>query len=410
MNSHTTEELYDRFVLGNYPKAPLTLVRGLGTRVWDDQGNEYLDLTGGIGVNALGHCHPAWVQQVSQQATTLVHTSNLFRNELQGRLAAALVEKTGPGKVFFCNSGMEANEALLKLSRRHGIRKAGVEGKCHKVITAKQAFHGRSFGTMTATPQEKIQKGFAPLLPGFSYAELNNLASFEALIDEETAAILIEPVQGEGGVHACTPEFLRGLRELCDRHELLLLLDEVQSGLGRTGQFFAFQESGIVPDAVAIAKGLGGGFPIGAMWVRDKNADLLPPGSHGTTFGGSPLGSAAALATISVIESENLLAHVRKTSEPWMKELAKLRDEFPELVLAVRGRGFMVGVQLAIDPAPVLAEMRARGVLAVSAGGNVVRFLPPLNTSAADLDRATETLRDALASVAETSRPAEKSS
>lgn len=406
MTPHNSEELYDSFVLGNYPKAPLTLVRGEGTRVWDDAGKEYLDFTGGIGVNSLGHCHPFWVQQVSRQAATLAHTSNVFRNEVQGRLAAVIVEQAGPGKVFFCNSGLEANEALLKLSRRHGLRRTGQEGKCYKVISARSAFHGRSFGAMSATPQEKIQKGFAPLLPGHSYAELNDLESFARSVDDETAAILIEPIQGEGGIRSCTPEFLRGLRELCDKHDLLLLLDEVQCGIGRTGDFFAFEESGIVPDAVALAKGLGGGFPIGAMWVRDKHTDLLPPGSHGTTFGGSPLACAAALATLTVIARENLTERVSQNGRHWIQNLQAVRTAHADLVVEVRGRGYMVGVQLSIDPAPVVAEMRAQGLLAVSAGGNMIRLLPPLNTAPADLEHASRILRTALSVIGRQARAA----
>src|SRR5690625_6409126 len=265
MIAETAEELYDKFVLGNYPKAPLTLVEGRGVHVWDDEGNEYLDFTGGIGVNAIGHSHPFWAQQVAQQAGTLTHTTNLFRNSLQGRVAGILVEKAGPGKVYFCNSGLEANEALFKLARRHGLKKAGEEGKCFKIISARKSFHGRSFSGMAATDQERVNSGFAPLLPGFVHADFNDLASFEAQIDEHSAAIVLETIQGEGGIHPATPEFMQGIRELCDKHDLLLLLDEVQCGIGRTGDFFAFEESGITPDAIGMAKGLGGGFPIGAM-------------------------------------------------------------------------------------------------------------------------------------------------
>jgi acetylornithine/N-succinyldiaminopimelate aminotransferase len=397
INQLNSEELYDEFVLGNYPKAPLTLVRGAGVHVWDDQGREYLDFTAGIAVNAIGHSHPFWVQQVSHQAATLVHTSNLFRNEVQGRLAAVLVEKAGPGRVFFCNSGLEANEALIKLSRRFGIWRSGEEGKCYKMITARNGFHGRSFGAMSATPQEKIQKGFAPFVPGFSYAELNNLESFERLVDDQTAAIMLETIQGEGGIAACTKEFLRGLRELCDRRNIMLLLDEVQCGVGRTGDFFAYEESGIVPDAIGLAKGLGGGFPIGGMWVHEKHTGLLPPGSHGTTFGGSPLACAAALATLTVIERDKLLEHVRHVGPHWRRQLEGLRDSFPDLVAEIRGRGFMVGVRLSVDPAPVVAELRSLGMLAVGAGSNVIRLLPPLIATAADLERSVRFLRSALA-------------
>lgn len=406
MTTETPDELYEQFVLGNYPKAPLTLVRGRGNLVWDDSGKEYLDFSGGIAVNSLGHCHPFWVQQVAQQAATLVHTSNLFRNEVQGRLAGVLASRAGPGKVFFCNSGLEANEALFKLARRHGFRRTGEEGKRFKVLTARNAFHGRSFGGMSATTQEKIRTGFAPFLSGFAYGELNDPASFERLIDDETAAIAVEPIQGEGGVHPCTTEFLRGLRELCDRHDLLLLLDEVQTGIGRTGDFFAFEAAGIVPDAVAMAKGLGGGFPIGAMWVHAEHTELMSPGSHGTTFGGSPLACAAALATLTVIEREGLLDRVRTNSVRWMELLEKVRTDLPDQVVNVRGRGYLVGVELARDPAPVLAAMREIGLLAVPAGGNVIRFLPSLITTPAEIEKSVRIFRSALSRGGRTVREA----
>lgn len=396
MTPESPEDLYEKFVLGNYPKAPLTLVRGAGNRVWDDSGDEYLDFSGGIAVNSIGHCHPFWVQQVAQQAATLTHTSNLFRNTVQGRLAGVLVEKAGPGRVFFCNSGLEANEALFKLARRHGLRRAGEEGKRYKIVSAKNSFHGRSLGGISATTQEKVRTGFAPFVPGFVHADFNDLASFEKLIDDETAAILIEPIQGEGGIHVATPEFLQGLRELCDRHDLLLLLDEVQCGVGRTGDFFAFEESGILPDAVALAKGLGGGFPIGALWVRDRHADLFPPTSHGTTFGGSPLACAAGLATLTVIEREGLLDQVRANAPYLLKGLERIRENMPEAIVGVRGRGYMIGIELALDPAPVLAAMRSLGLLAVAAGGNVIRLLPSLTTTPAEIEKAVRLFRNAL--------------
>jgi acetylornithine/N-succinyldiaminopimelate aminotransferase len=304
----STADLYDAHVLKNYARAALTLVRGRGSLVWDDQGRQFLDFTSGIAVNALGHCHPHWVAAIQRQAGELIHTSNLFRNSNQAELARRLVGYAGPGRVFFCNSGAEANEALLKLARLHGMRKAGgEEGKCYQVICAKQAFHGRTFGGMSATPQEKIQKGFRPMTPGFVFGELNNLASFEALIDESTAAIFVETIQGEGGVNPCTSDFLHGLRRLCDQHNLLLMLDEVQCGIGRTGSFYAFEHVGVRPDAIGMAKGLGGGFPIGAIWVGERAADLFQPGSHGTTFGGTPLACAAALAVLDVLERERLM-------------------------------------------------------------------------------------------------------
>jgi acetylornithine aminotransferase/acetylornithine/N-succinyldiaminopimelate aminotransferase len=296
--------------------------------------------------------------------------------------------------VFFCNSGAEANEALIKLARLHGVRKAGgEEGKCYQILCAKSAFHGRTFGGMSATPQEKIQHGFRPLVPGFAFGELNDLGSFEALIDETTAAIFVETIQGEGGIHACTPEFLRGLRELCDRHDLLLMLDEVQCGVGRTGRFFAYECAGVTPDAIGMAKGLGGGFPIGAMWVAAAHADLFQPGNHGTTFGGTPLACAAALAVLDVVEREDLMAQVNANSGPWHAALRQLAVDFPEQVLEIRGAGFLVGVQLASEPGPYVAALRERGLLAPIAGGNVIRLLPPLNASPAELAQAVEIFR-----------------
>ena len=392
----STAELYDAHILKNYARAPLTLVRGRGAQVWDDAGTCYLAFTSGIAVSALGHCHPHWVGAVQRQAAELIHVSNLFRNPQQGELARRLVSFSGPGRVFFCNSGAEANEALIKLARLHGMQKSGGEGKCFKIISAKNAFHGRTFGGMSATPQEKIQHGFRPLVPGFAFGELNNLPSFADLVDDQTAAIFVETIQGEGGINACTPEFLLGLRRLCDRHNLLLLLDEVQCGVGRTGRFYAFEHAGVAPDAIGMAKGLGGGFPIGAMWVRDRFADLFHPGNHGTTFGGTPLACAAALAVLDVIERENLMEKVRIQSAPWQAALRQLAADFPRQVLGVRGLGYLVGVQLAADPGPYLAALRERGQLAPSAGGNVVRLLPPLNATPEELDRSVHIFREAL--------------
>ena len=393
----STADLYDAHVLKNYARAPLTLVRGRGTHVWDDQGNRYLDFTSGIAVSALGHCHPGWVAAVQRQAGELIHASNLFRNPNQGDLARRLVGYAGPGRVFFCNSGAEANEALIKLARLHGMRKSGgEEGKCYTVLCAKQAFHGRTFGGMSATPQEKIQHGFRPMTPGFAFGELNNLKSFSDLVDSGTAAILVETIQGEGGIRLCTPEFLAGLRELCNRHDILLMLDEVQCGIGRTGRFFACEHAGVRPDAIAMAKGLGGGFPIGAMWVGERAAELFQPGSHGTTFGGTPLACTAALAVLDAIEREGLLEHVASASGPWIAALSGLARDFPERVSEVRGKGFLVGLQMTGDPQPTLAALRERGLLALSAGGNVVRLLPPLNATAEELARSVEIFRDAL--------------
>ncbi|MCX6945448.1 MAG: aspartate aminotransferase family protein [Opitutales bacterium] len=392
-----TAELYDAHVLKNYARAALTLVRGQGAQVWDDAGRAYLDFTSGIAVSSLGHCHPHWVEAIRRQAGELNHVSNLFRHPNQGELARRIVQRAGPGRVFFCNSGGEADEALIKLTRLHGLAKSGVEGKCLKVICAQNAFHGRMFGGMSATPQEKIQKGFRPLVPGFVFGELNNLASFAALIDDDTTAILVETIQGEAGINPCTPEFLQGLRRLCDQHHLLLLLDEVQCGVGRTGKFYAFEHAGVIPDGIAMAKGLGGGFPIGAIWIRDRFADLFQPGSHGTTFGGTPLACAAGLAVLDVMEREHLLEAVTVHSGPWIAALTGLIQEFPRQVVAVRGKGYLVGLQLASDPAPYVAALRERGLLVVSAGGNVIRVLPPLVATPEELAQSVAIFRAVLA-------------
>lgn len=392
-----TAELYDAYVMKNYAKAPLTLVRGQGVSVWDDAGREYMDFTSGIAVAALGHCHPVWVEAIRRQAGELIHVGNIFRNPNQGELARRLVQHAGPGRVFFCNSGTEANEGLIKLARLHGIRKSGEEGKCIKILCAKNAFHGRTFGGMSATPQEKIQKGFRPLVPGFAFGELNNLQSFADLIDEQTAAIFVETVQGEGGVVACTDEFLWGLRQLCDKYNLLLMLDEVQCGVGRTGTFYAFQHAGIRADAIGMAKGLGGGYPMGAIWAAEKNADLFQPGSHGSTFGGTPLACAAALAVLDVMEREKLLEKVQANGATWKTQLEKLVADFPQQVKTISGRGYMVGLVLHSEPPPFVAALRDEGLLTVAAGGNTVRLLPPLIATPAQLQRATEIVRTVLA-------------
>lgn len=393
-------ELYDAYVMKNFARAPLTIVRGAGVWAWDDTGRRYLDFSSGIAVNALGHCHPDWVEAIRRQAGELIHCSNLYRNPLYGELARRLVQQAGPGRVYLCNSGTEANEGLIKLARLHGVRKAGAEGRCYKILCAQHAFHGRTFGGMSATPQEKIQKGFRPLVPGFAFGELNNLQSFADLVDEDTAAIFIETVQGEGGIKPCTDEFLWGLRQLCDRHNLLLMLDEVQCGLGRTGAFFAFQHSGVRADAIGLAKGIASGYPMGAIWAAEPHAELFTPGSHGTTFGGSPLACAAALATLGVIERDGLIAQVATQGAAWKKDLEQLAAAFPAQACGVTGRGYMLGFALHSDPAPYLAALRAEGVLCPGAGGNTVRLLPPLIATPDDLNLATAALRAVLTKLA----------
>ncbi|MDR2862773.1 MAG: acetylornithine/succinylornithine family transaminase [Puniceicoccales bacterium] len=398
----STTQHYATYVLANYAPAPLTLVRGNGTYVWDDAGRRYLDFCTGIATNALGHAHPHWVAAVQAQAATLAHASNLFRNERQGELARTLVENTGegPARMFFCNSGTEANEALLKLARLHGKHKSGGrEGVAHKVVVAGKAFHGRTFGSMSATPQEKIQKGFRPLLDSFAVGELNDLASFEKLVGGDTAAVLIEAIQGEGGLAVASPEFLHGLRALCDRHDALLLFDEVQCGNGRTGKFLAFQHSGVTPDAFSLAKGLAGGFPMGAVWIAEKHAALFTPGSHGATFGGNPLACAAALAVQEVISSENLIEKVTARSAVWRADLARVAGRYPALVREVRGVGYLSGLAFTREVPPVVAALREAGLLTVPAGDNVIRLLPPLTVTVDELAQSVAILESVLAAL-----------
>jgi len=295
------EALYDQYVVPTVNRG-LTLVRGKGRHAWDDQGRKYLDLGGGVAVSSLGHAHPAIRETLSRQADVLIHSSNLYYNEWQGRLAKQIVGLTGPGKVFFCNSGAEANEALIKLARKFGHAAGGSTGR-YEVITALNSFHGRTMATLSATGQDKIKHGFEPLLPGFTHVPYNDLAAVEAAITPKTAAVLIEGIQGEGGVFTATPEYLLGLRELTKKHNLLLLWDGVQDGYFRTGRWQSYERilegvpggKDFAPDAIAMAKSLGAGYPIGAVWIREPYSNVFGPGSHGTTYGGSPLACAVAL-------------------------------------------------------------------------------------------------------------------
>lgn len=384
-----TARRYREHLIGNYGSPPLTLVRGEGCRVWDENGRAYLDFGSGIAVSALGHGHPHWVKRVSEQAATLAHTSNLYRIPLQAELAEKLCHYTNGGKWLFCNSGTEANEALIKLARLHGARLAGKEGVRYQVVTAENAFHGRTFGGMSATPQAKIQKGFAPLLPGFPTALLNDIATFEAVMDETVAAVLIEPIQGEGGIHVANASFLKDLRALCSEREVMLMIDEVQCGTGRSGEFFAHEHAGIRPDAIGMAKGLGGGFPIGALWADDPYSELFTPGSHGTTFGGNPLACAAALAVLEVIERDKLLERARTLGNTLRIRLSQLVDKHSEILEGVRGLGLMLGLVLREEKAASLVSaLRQSGLLVVPAGTRVIRFLPPLTVSENELDEA----------------------
>ena len=363
----------------NYGPPAFDAVRGDGVYLYDTEGKTYLDFGSGIAVNAVGHAHPQWVQAVRKQAATLAHCSNLYGIPGQQKLADRLVERAGPGRVLFCNSGAESNEALLKLARLHGKRlSSGQEAVRYTVVTAGNAFHGRTFGGMAATPQEKIQGGFHPMLDGFKFARINDIESFDRLLDNSVAAVFLESIQGEGGVFPAEISFLKELRALCTERDVLLMLDEVQCGIGRTGSFFAFEKSGIRPDAIGMAKGLGGGYPIGAVWASETYADLFQPGSHGTTFGGNPLACAAANATLDIIEDEQLLKKVTANSAEWHQNLHGLMKKYPKHIIDIRGVGYMLGLQLNVSNLAVTAAARDEGLLVVPAGHNTLRLLPPL--------------------------------
>jgi len=387
----STAELYARHVVPTYGRFPLCLARGKGARVWDEEGREYLDFTSGIAVNALGHAHPALQKAIAEQAGELIHTSNLFLTRPQALLAARLETMAGArGKVFFCNSGAEANEGLYKLARKHG-------GGRHGIITLDGSFHGRTLGGIAATGQIKVKLGFGPpVVPPCIECVAN-------AVNGNTAAIMVEPIQGEGGVRPLSADFLRALRALCDEHGMLLFFDEVQCGLGRTGDWCGWHACGagdVVPDAISWAKGIGGGFPLGAFWVRESYANLLGPGTHGTTYGGSPLACAAANAVFDTIE--NLLANARDRGAQLRQGAMTL-----PLVRGARGAGLLIGLEIA-DFSPEEGEtgtpalrltlrLIKAGLLVVPAGEQVIRLLPPLNVTSAECDEALRTLRDVLA-------------
>lgn len=370
------------------------LVRGSGVRVFDDKGKEYLDFVGGLAVNALGHCHPAVVQAALEQLEKLIHASNLYYTEPQVELARCLVENTPADKVFFCNSGAEANEAAIKIARKYA--KASKDTQAFEIITAYNSFHGRTMATLTATGQEKFHKGYEPLLPGFRYAVFNELDSFRAALNSSTCAVMLEPVQGEGGVHAATPEFMRGLRRLCNEHGLLLIFDEVQSGLGRTGKLLAASHYGVEADIFTLAKALGGGLPIGAMLCKDRVAAAFSPGDHASTFGGNPVACAAASAVLKVVLQEGFLSETEKKSAYLLDGLLALQQRFPGLIKEVRGLGLILGIELTGDGLAIQRSCAARGLLVNCIAGKILRLLPPLTVNSAEIDAALKILEESL--------------
>jgi predicted acetylornithine/succinylornithine family transaminase len=392
-SSAQVTECFAQYVIPNYKRYPVCLVRGEGSYVWDAEGNRYLDLFPGWGCNILGYSPPAVVRAIQAQAAELIHVPNTWYTEAQGEFAELLCTR-GFGQAFFCNSGAEAVEAAIKLARLH----AG--GNRYKIISFENSFHGRTFGALTATGQPKYHEGVGPLVAGFRYAPLNDLEAVRTLIDDETCGILLEPVQGEGGINAADNDFLTGLRQLCDEHKCLLIFDEVQTGMGRTGTWYAYQRTPVQPDVMTLAKGLAGGVACGAMIAREEVAKSLRPGTHASTFGGNPLAMAAGCATVRMIEDENLLENCRRMSDRFRERLQALKNELP-IIGALRIEGLMVGVDLTIPAGPAVEKCMRRGVLVNATHDTVVRLLPPLNVTEEQVDAGCDVLAEALREMAD---------
>lgn len=381
-------------LMNNYARWPISLVKGKGNQVWDDQGKQYLDFTSGIAVTSLGHVPPKVTAKLHEQLDTLWHCSNLVHVPQQAILAEKLSRLSGLDQAFFCNSGAEANEGLIKLARRFSQKVKGNDR--YEIITFEQSFHGRTLATLTATGQEKVKDGFAPLPQGFVTVPYNDLDAVKSAISDKTCAIMLELIQGEGGVHPAEDAWVKALRELCDEHGLLLLVDEIQTGIGRTGTWFAFQQYGVKPDAISLAKGLGSGFPIGAVVATKEVAEALAPGTHGTTFGGNPLATTAGIATLETMEEEQILDRVNQLHGLLVQELVQLKAEFPDKMVAIRGKGLLLGVELTVPAADAVTYAREKGVIVLMAGPQVIRLLPSFVTTEAEVKQVIAVLKEAL--------------
>lgn len=394
LSSPETQELFDRFVIANYKRYGANLVRGLGSTVWDAEGREYLDFFPGWGCNLLGHCPPRIVEAVQRQVAELIHVPNTWHMELQGVWAQMLVERAFDAQVFFCNSGTEANEAAIKLARLH-------QGpKRYKVITFQNGFHGRTFGSLSATAQPKYHEGLGPMLAGFTYCPWGDLAAVEQRMDDSTAAILIEPIQGEGGVNVPTLEYLQGLRTLCDQNELLLIFDEVQTGCGRTGHWYGYQYFDVQPDMFTLAKSLCGGIAGGALVADRKIAGSLRAGMHASTFGGNAIASAAGIAMLETIEQENLLARTKETSKLFASHLHSLKEEC-EAVREVRQAGLMIGIELEFPGTEIVSQCMQQGLLINCTHDNVIRLLPAMIVTHEEVERGMALLSQCICEAAE---------
>jgi acetylornithine/N-succinyldiaminopimelate aminotransferase len=389
MNTQETIDQFSKYVIANYGRLPRVIVRGQGCYLYDADGQEILDMFPGWAVSGIGHCHPKVVEAIRQQVGELIHIDNTFYSEPQGQLAQLLSERAFGGKCFFCNSGAEANEAALKLARLHTD-----QGK-YKFITAQGSFHGRTFATVTATAQPAYHEGFMPMLPGFAYVPFNDIKALEAAFSDEVAAVMVEPIQGEGGINVATAEYLQTMRALCDEHGALMILDEVQTGMGRTGKWFGYQHFDVEPDIITLAKALGGGVAIGAIMAQDSVAASLVPGKHASTFGGNNLACAAGVAVVEAIEQEKLLGNAQELGEYLQQNILALKDSF-SIIDSVRGQGLMVGIQLTMPGAKIVEQCLERGLRINCTQETVLRFMPPMIVTKEQIDKAIDIFKHVL--------------
>jgi acetylornithine/N-succinyldiaminopimelate aminotransferase len=391
MDSQTLMMLSEKYIANTYARFPIVLVRGKGTRVWDIDGKEYLDFVAGLAVCNLGHCHPRVVKAIQDQAAKLIHISNFYYIEPQIQLASLLCKHSFADKVFFCNSGAEANEGAMKLARKYAKEKMGADR--YEIITMERSFHGRTLATLTATAQEKYHKGYSPLMPGFKYVPFNDLEAVRKAVDSRTCAVMLEPIQGEGGVNIPSEGYLKALREICDEKGILLIFDEVQVGMGRTGKLFAYEHEGIEPDLLTLAKSLAGGVPIGALLIKKGIAESFKPGDHASTFGGNPLATTAGVAALSAILEEEMLKNCQEVGDYFLTRLGEIKKNFA-FVKEVRGRGLILGMELSIDGSSFVKEMMQRRILINCTMGNVLRFLPPLIVTKQEVDQVVHNLEE----------------
>ena len=383
----------NKYLMSTYNRLPIVMRKGRGMKVWSSSGKEYIDFLGGIAVNCLGHCHPKVVIALQKQAQRLLHVSNIYHIEPQIELAKILVNNSFADKAFFCNSGTEAVEGAIKLARKYASDHNSAER--FEIITAYGAFHGRTFASLSATGQDKLKEGFEPLVPGFKHVPFNDIDAREKAVTKKTCAVILEPIQGEGGIKIPSDDYLKQVRELCDKNGILLILDEIQTGIGRTGALFAYEHFEIEPDIITLAKGLGGGVAIGAILAKDSVAASFQPGTHGSTFGGNPLACAAGLATVeTLLEDGFLLDNCRRIGKYFVERLEKLKNDFPDTITEVRGKGLMIGLELTKEGGPIVELCAKRGMLINCTAGNVLRFTPPLIITEKEIDLLINVLED----------------